>query len=83
NRPFITRDGGFAAGPQDFIFSVEYPAIRWLEQNGYDINYISGIDTARSGAQLLNSEIFLSVGHDEYWSADQRANVEAARDAGV
>lgn len=83
NRPFITRDGGFAAGPQDFIFSVEYPTIRWLEQNGYDINYISGIDTARSGAQLLNSQVFLSVGHDEYWSADQRDNVEAARDAGV
>jgi hypothetical protein len=83
NRPIITRDGGFAAGPQDFIFGEEYPAIRWLEQNGYDVNYISGIDTARSGAQLLNSKAFLSVGHDEYWSADQRDNVEAARDAGV
>ncbi|WP_424629793.1 DUF4082 domain-containing protein [Bradyrhizobium sp. SYSU BS000235] len=83
NRPIITRDGGFAAGPQDFIFGAEYPAIRWLEENGYDVNYISGIDTARDGAQLLNSQVFLSVGHDEYWSADQRANVEAARDAGV
>jgi hypothetical protein len=83
NRPIITRDGGFSAGPQDFIFGEEYPAIRWLEQNGYDVNYISGIDTAQNGAQLLNSKVFLSVGHDEYWSADQRANVEAARDAGV
>ena len=27
--------------------------------------------------------MFLSVGHDEYWSGPQRANVEAARDAGV
>ena len=27
--------------------------------------------------------MFLSVGHDEYWSGQQRANVEAARDAGV
>ena len=25
----------------------------------------------------------MSVGHDEYWSGEQRANVEAARDAGV
>ena len=83
NRPFVTRDGGFSSGPQDFLFGEEYPAIRWLEENGYDVNYISGIDTAESGAQLLNSKIFLSVGHDEYWSADQRANVEAARDAGV
>ncbi|MHA6731510.1 DUF4082 domain-containing protein [Devosia sp. A369] len=83
NRPIITRDGGFAAGPQDYIFGAEYPAIRFLEQNGYDINYISGIDAASNAAQLLNSKIFLSVGHDEYWSGEQRANVEAARDAGV
>jgi hypothetical protein len=27
--------------------------------------------------------MFLSVGHDEYWSAQQRANVEGARGAGV
>ena len=39
NRPIITREGGMYAGPQDFIFSVEYPTIRWLEQNGYDVNY--------------------------------------------
>ena len=25
----------------------------------------------------------MSSGHDEYWSGAQRANVEAARDAGV
>ena len=83
NRPITTREGGMYAGPQDFVFSVEYPAIRWLEQNGYDVNYISGVDSARDGAQLLNSQIFLSVGHDEYWSGDQFANVMAARDAGV
>ena len=83
NRPIVTRGGGLYGGPQDFVFSVEYPTIRWLEQNGYDVNYISGVDTARDGAQLLNSQIFLSVGHDEYWSGDQFANVMAARDAGV
>ena len=33
--------------------------------------------------ELLEHNVFLSVGHDEYWSAAQRANVEAARDAGV
>ncbi len=32
---------------------------------------------------MLDHKVFLSVGHDEYWSGDQRANVEAARDAGV
>ena len=32
---------------------------------------------------LTNHKVFMSVGHDEYWSGDAAANVEAARDAGV
>ena len=57
--------------------------VRWLERNGYDVSYITGVDTDRRGAELLEHEAFLSVGHDEYWSGTQRANVEAARAAGV
>jgi hypothetical protein len=89
NRPIATRDGvGTYAGPQDFLFGVEIAAIHWLEANGYDVCYIAGVDTDRldvsgGGSQLLNHKVFLSVGHDEYWSGNQRANVEAARAAGV
>ncbi|MCA1450768.1 DUF4082 domain-containing protein [Ensifer sp. IC3342] len=83
NRPITTRGGGLAAGPQDFIFGVEYPAIRWLEKNGYDVSYMAGMDSDRFGSLIQNHKMFLSVGHDEYWSGQQRANVEAARDAGV
>ena len=57
--------------------------VRWLERNGYDVSYASGLDSDRSPAELLEHETFLSVGHDEYWSGAQRANVEAARAAGV
>jgi len=80
NRPFNTRavDNG-----QDWVFNAEYPMVRWLEANGYDVSYVSGIDSDRSGTLLRNHRVFLSVGHDEYWSAAQRSNVEAARDAGV
>ena len=80
NRPFNTRGG---PDGRDFYFSNEYPLVRFLEKNGYDVSYISGLDTDRNGALLLNHKVFLSVGHDEYWSGAQRANVEAARDAGV
>ncbi|WP_427007122.1 DUF4082 domain-containing protein [Pseudarthrobacter sp. H2] len=80
NRPVATRGG---VDGRDFYFSNEYPLVRFLEKNGYDVSYISGVDTDRNGAQLLNHKVFLSVGHDEYWSGAQRANVEAARDAGV
>jgi hypothetical protein len=58
--------------------------VRWLEANGYDVTYISGVDTDRQGAGYIQQHrAFLSVGHDEYWSAGQRANVEAARAAGI
>jgi hypothetical protein len=79
NRPFNTR----AATSEDWVFNAEYPMVRWLEANGYDVSYIAGVDSARSGALLRNHRTFVSVGHDEYWSGDQRANVEAARNAGV
>ncbi|RUM10921.1 DUF4082 domain-containing protein [Rhizobium fabae] len=82
NRPIITNTSP-VGGSHDYIFGVESSAISWLEQNGYDVSYISGVDAARSGSLLLNHDAYLSVGHDEYWSAEQRANVEAARDAGV
>jgi len=82
NRPIITNTSPIG-GPHDFVFGVEHSAIQWLEQNGYDVSYISGVDATRSGSLLLNHDAYLSVGHDEYWSAEQRANVEAARDAGV
>jgi len=80
NRPVLTRDG---PGGRDFFFSNEYPMVRFLERNGYDVTYIAGVDTDRSGSLLTRHRVFLSVGHDEYWSKGQRANVEAARDAGV
>lgn len=80
NRPFLTR--GTASG-RDFYFGNEYPLVRFLERNGYDVSYIAGVDTDRRGTLLTNHKVFLSVGHDEYWSGAQRANVEAARDAGV
>jgi methionine-rich copper-binding protein CopC len=81
NRPFRTRMG--TPSGRDFVFANEYPMIRFLERNGYDVSYITGIDADRAGALIRNHKMFLSVGHDEYWSGQQRANVEAARDAGV
>jgi len=82
NRPIITNTSP-VGGTHDFIFGVEHSAIQWLEQNGYDVSYISGVDASRNGNLLLNHQAYLSVGHDEYWSAEQRANVEAARESGV
>jgi hypothetical protein len=80
NRPFATRG---AQGGRDFLFSNEYPMIRFLEQNGYDVSYLTDVDADRGGGVIENHKVFLSVGHDEYWSGRERAAVEAARDAGT
>ncbi len=79
NRPLTVRGDV----PEDSPFNAEYPMVRWLERNGYDVSYTTDVDSDRRGAELLEHRAFLSVGHDEYWSGGQRANVEAARDAGV
>ena len=57
--------------------------IRFLERNGYDVSYTTDVDADRRGNLITNHDVFLSVGHDEYWSGAERAKVEAARDAGV
>jgi hypothetical protein len=79
NRPSDTRN--FEAAT--FLFSSEYPMIRWMEANGYDITYFTGVDAARNGSLITNHKLYLSVGHDEYWSPQHRSSVQAARDAGV
>jgi hypothetical protein len=81
NRPFITRT--FASESATWVFGNEYPMVRWLEANGYDVTYFTGIDAARSGNLIRNHKAYMDCGHDEYVSGPQRINIEAARDAGV
>ncbi len=81
NRPF---DGSFTTdGGASYLYYAEYQMIHWLEENGYNVSYTSEAEVDHNGALLKNHKVFISSGHDEYWSAGQRANVEAAREAGV
>ncbi len=79
NRPFTTR----GAELENYLFNAEYPMIRWLERNGYDVSYTSAIDIERHADLITNHQVYMSVGHDEYWSQGRRDAVTAARDAGV
>jgi Domain of unknown function (DUF4082)/Bacterial Ig-like domain/Bacterial Ig domain len=81
NRPFHTRD--FAEESLSFAFGPEFAMVQWLEQNGYDVSYTTSVDAARSGNLITQHKIYLSVGHDEYWSGQKRASVQAALAAGV
>lgn len=77
---FIEADG---VGNNTMVPAWEYNMVRWLERQGYDVTYCTNIDLHQNPALLLKHKLFLSVGHDEYWSRDMRLNVELGRDQGV
>ena len=61
----------------------EFPLVYWLERRGYDVTYVSGLDTHRDADGALRARGFISVGHDEYYSRRMFENLARARDAGV
>jgi hypothetical protein len=81
NRPW---EGSFAVdGGASYLWYAEFQMIYWLEKNGYNVSYTSEANVDQNGALLKNHKLFISSGHDEYWSEGQRANVESALSAGV
>ncbi len=84
DRPYAMAPYGIRLdGAGDFLRRWEYNALRWLEREGYDVTYITDVDTHERGDALLRHRVFLSIGHDEYWSWAMRDHVEAARDRGI
>jgi len=75
-------DAPLSQGSGEFLL-WEYPLAFWMEQQGYDVSYISNVDTHTNPRGLLRTKGFLSVGHDEYWSVEMYDNVKAAIAAGV
>ncbi len=70
NAPLSTGSGEW--------FLWEFPFAYWLESQGWDVTYISNLDTHTSGERLLCAKGFLSVGHDEYYSPEMFRNLQAA-----
>jgi len=63
--------------PQHSQFSRwELPFIQWAEKNGYALDYCVNSDLEYRPEQLKHYKLVLSVGHDEYWSAPMRDNLE-------
>jgi hypothetical protein len=81
NRPW---EGSFEVdGGASYLWYAEYQMMYWLEENGYNVSYTSESEVDQNGALLKNHKVFMSSGHDEYWSEGQRSSVESALAAGV
>ncbi|MFJ6577041.1 N,N-dimethylformamidase beta subunit family domain-containing protein [Streptomyces sp. NPDC091368] len=77
DRPYAARNG---AG-QFFMF--EAPLVALAERMGLPLAYVTGIDVAREPGLLRWASGIVSLGHDEYWSPEQRVHVLRARDHGA
>src|SRR6266545_1427585 len=86
NRPYgkycQILDAPLSTGSGEW-FLWEFPLAYWLESRGYDVTYISNLDTHADPKCLLRAKGFLSVGHDEYYSIEMFRHLKAAIDAGL
>ena len=63
--------------PQDALVFV-----RWLEKSSIVVDYCTSMDLHADSGLLRHYRIFVSPGHDEYWSREMRDQVEAFVRAG-
>jgi hypothetical protein len=76
DRPF-DLDGAF------MFLAHDRPLIQLAERIGVPLAYVTSMEIATEPHLLDGASALFSLGHDEYWSPPERANVTAARDAGV
>jgi hypothetical protein len=70
NRPF--------ADPLNPSFDPwQPPLVRWLEKNGIAADFCTSLDLHVDGKLLSGYQLFLTVGHDEYWSRTMRNRLDA------
>ena len=59
------------------LASFEAPFIAWAERAGYELDYATNADLEQRPELLDGRGLYVSVGHDEYWSSGMRDRVEA------
>ena len=79
NRPYDTRS--FEAAT--WVFGNEYPMVRWLEANGYDVTYFTHVDGIRNSSLITTTKSTCPLGTMNIGPVRFATNIEAARDAGV
>ena len=73
-------DTGFGTGK---YWNYVHPLIVEIEKLGIDVDYVTDIDLHFSPDLLRNRKLYISAGHDEYWTKAERENVIKARKSGM
>lgn len=69
-------------GAEKFLV-YERAAVVLAERLGIPLAYTSGTDVHRDPGVLRGAAAVICLGHDEYWTPEQRQHVTEARDAGT
>jgi len=81
DRPYDTNGANmFLTYERNVVKLAEYLTMR---PGGLDLAYVTSMDIAADPSLLDGASALVSMGHDEYWTPQERANVTAARDKGV
>lgn len=78
NRPYVRGDG---AG--DLFLRSEINFLRFVEKEGYNVSYTTNVDITRNPSVLGRFKSLILVGHDEYWSPQERTAVTDALKNGM
>jgi hypothetical protein len=79
----VSLDRPYDDNGADYFLTYERNAVKLAEYLGLNPAYVSSMDIAADPHLLDGASALISLGHDEYWTPEERANVTAARDAGV
>ena len=79
----VSLDRPYDANGADYFLTYERNVVKLAEHLGLNPAYVTSMDIAADPHLLDGASALLSLGHDEYWTPEERANVTAARNAGV
>jgi hypothetical protein len=79
----VSLDKPFNENGAPLFLVYELNAIQLAESMDLPLAYVTSMDIAADPQLLSGASALISLGHDEYWTPAERANVTAARDAGV
>jgi len=83
----VSLDRPYDSNGANMFLTYERNAIKLAEYlsatSGLPLAYLTSMDIAEDPQALRGAAALVSMGHDEYWTPGERANVTAARNAGV
>ncbi|MDF3300197.1 N,N-dimethylformamidase beta subunit family domain-containing protein [Streptomyces tropicalis] len=79
----VSFDRPYDGSGADKFLVYERALVVLAERLGVPLAYTTGVDVHRNPDVLRGAHTVVCLGHDEYWTPEQRAHVTAARDAGT